>query len=561
MKVENSRKMMKEYIYNKVSVIAKRTILLLLAPCALLIAGCNDYLDKLPDNRMELKTKSDIADLLVSAYPQTHPAYLLEMYSDNTDECIGPEWSEADRFQRQAYHWEDITEIGNDESPQQLWNTHYQAVASANAGMQFVEGQPDATKFNENLAEALLCRAYAMFQLSTVFCNAYNPATASTEPGLPYPKKMENVIGQQYERGTLEELYDNIRNDIEKALPLVGNSYQKPKFHFNPDAANAFACRFFLYKGDFDKAIAYATKVLGSNPTSKARNWAYYRSLNANKMIRPEAYVNSGEKTNFMLQAVFSEWGAVIYGGYQYGDRYAHSYRIAYDESICSSGPWGSAASAFQTSAWSNDACADVHHCKIPYEFEYTDLQARIGHAHAEFSVFNTELLLIERAEAYALKGDLESAMKDYNTLLSVYMRSPRTYTKNQIVDYYKALNYYAPLAPTVKKQFDAPVYQIDEDGSDQESVLQAIMHLRRILTAHEGFRMQDVKRYGITIYRRQTNVDKTLTGVTDVLTANDPRRAIQLPQDVITAGLEGNKRSADADLGEPVYQNINVEN
>ena len=32
--------------------------------------------------------------------------------------------------------------------------------------------------------------------------------------------------------------------------------------------------------------------------------------------------------------------------------------------------------------------------------------------------------------------------------------------------------------------------------------------------------------------------------GVTDSLTVNDPRRAIQLPQDVITAGLEGNPRT-----------------
>ena len=56
---------------------------------AIVFAGmtsCNDYLDKTPDNRMELKNKDDVASLLVSAYPTTYPAYLLEMYSDNTDE-------------------------------------------------------------------------------------------------------------------------------------------------------------------------------------------------------------------------------------------------------------------------------------------------------------------------------------------------------------------------------------------------------------------------------------------------------------------------------------------
>lgn len=517
------------------------------------LTSCNDWLDKLPDNRMELQTVDDVKGLLVSAYPDRHPAYLLEMYSDNTDECIGPDWSEADRFQRQAYHWEDITETGENDSPQMLWNSHYRAIASANAAIDFIEASGDQAKFSEQLGEALMCRAYAMFQLSTIFCNAYNPATAAQEKGLPYPTHPETVVGQVYERGTLEDLYSQIDEDIQKALPLLGSSYDKPKFHFTPDAGNAFAARFYLYKGDFDKAIQYASKALGADPAAKARDWDYYASLNANRQVRPEAYVNANEKTNMFLQTVYSEWGAVIYGGYQYGDQYAHSYRISYDEDICSIGPWGQASdrSLFKNSVWYNPVCADLFHGKIPYEFEYIDLQAGIGYAHSEFSVFNIETLLLERAEAYALSGELQLAVNDYNTLLSVYMRSPKKYTLAQLVTFYKALAYYQPKEPTVKKRFEAPVYQIDEDGSDQESLLQAIIHMRRIMTVHEGLRMQDVKRYGIVIYRRQTDSDNVITGVTDTMTAKDPRRAIQLPQDVITAGLEGNDRVTVADKGE----------
>ena len=66
---------------------------------------------------------------------------------------------------------------------------------------------------------------------------------------------------------------------------------------------------------------------------------------------------------------------------------------------------------------------------------------------------------------------------------------------------------------------------------------------LRRVLTIGEGLRMQDVKRYGMVIYRRTVSESAEVLGVTDSLTVNDPRRAIQLPQDVITAGLEGNPR------------------
>ena len=520
----------------------------------LTLTSCDDWLDKLPDNRMELQTPSDVSSLLVSAYPSAHPAYLLEMYSDNTDDCVNPSWSEASRFQAQAYNWEDITETGEDESPQELWNRHYLAIASANAAIDLIEGKGSPAEYSEQLGEALLCRAYAMFQLSTVFCKAYNPATASTDLGLPYPTHPEKVVGTVYTRGTMEDLYGQIDKDLQRGLPLVSSNYSKPKFHFNTEAAKAFAARFYLYKGDFAKAITYATEVLGADPTAKARDWDAYAALNMNQQIRPEAWVSADEKCNFLLQTVYSEWGAIS-GPYRYGDKYAHSYRITYDEDIASKGPFGAANSTFKQRVWSNTALANLFHRKVPYEFEYTDLQAGIGYPHAEYAVFTTEQLLLERAEAYALSGELQKAVDDYNTIMKIYQKYPKTFTLKQIVDFYNGVDYYTPKKATVKKHFVKPVYTIDAEGSDQEALLQAILHLRRIMEVGEGYRMQDVKRYGIVIYRRQTNTSFTISAVTDSLTVDDPRRAIQLPQDVITSGLEPNDRITVKDQGGNMMQ------
>ena len=520
----------------------------------LTLTSCDDWLDKLPDNRMELQTPSDVSSLLVSAYPSAHPAYLLEMYSDNTDDCVNPSWSEASRFQAQAYNWEDITETGEDESPQELWNRHYLAIASANAAIDLIEGKGSPAEYSEQLGEALLCRAYAMFQLSTVFCKAYNPATASTDLGLPYPTHPEKVVGTVYTRGTMEDLYGQIDKDLQRGLPLVSSNYSKPKFHFNTEAAKAFAARFYLYKGDFAKAITYATEVLGADPTAKARDWDAYSALNMNDQIRPEAWVSADEKCNFLLQTVYSEWGAIS-GPYLYGEKYAHSYRITYDEDIASKGPFGAANSTFKQRVWSNTALAKLFHRKVPYEFEYTDLQAGIGYPHAEYAVFTTEQLLLERAEAYALSGELQKAVDDYNTIMKIYQNYPKTFTLKQIVDFYNGVDYYTPKKATVKKHFVKPVYTIDAEGSDQEALLQAILHLRRIMEVGEGYRMQDVKRYGIVIYRRQTNTSFTISAVTDSLTVDDPRRAIQLPQDVITSGLEPNDRITVKDQGGNMMQ------
>ena len=92
----------------------------------------------------------------------------------------------------------------------------------------------------------------------------------------------------------------------------------------------------------------------------------------------------------------------------------------------------------------------------------------------------------------------------------------------------------------TVKKKLN-PDFTITNET--QENVIHCILHARRLTTLHEGLRWQDIKRYGITIYRRLMNDNGTIT-VTDKLEPNDPRRAIQIPSDVISAGLKPNPRT-----------------
>ena len=108
--------------------------------------------------------------------------------------------------------------------------------------------------------------------------------------------------------------------------------------------------------------------------------------------------------------------------------------------------------------------------------------------------------------------------------------------TREAVNNFYSGIAYYTPTEPTAKKELH-PDFTVE--AGEQENFIQCILHMRRILTVHEGLRWFDVKRYGIKIYRR-TNENNIIT-VTDELPAGDARRAIQLPQDVINAGLEAN--------------------
>ena len=87
----------------------------------------------------------------------------------------------------------------------------------------------------------------------------------------------------------------------------------------------------------------------------------------------------------------------------------------------------------------------------------------------------------------------------------------------------------------TVKKELNPIIQFVDEK---QENLIHCILHLRRIETIHEGLRWYDIKRYGIEISHNREGLSP------DILTKNDLRRAFQLPQDVINAGLDANPRN-----------------
>ena len=519
--------------------IKKIYIYISLAAVSLGFSSCDDYLDKLPDNRMELNSKEKVQKFLVSAYPERNAALLTEMYSDNTDAFKVTSWTSAGRFQDQAYSWDDITEVDDDETPQQLWNSFYKAMSTANTALKAIEDNGNTEEYQASKGEALLCRAFAAFQLTNTFCVAYDATTAAKAMGIPYPMAPETKVGTKYERGTLAACYDQMNRDIEEGLPLVTDNYARPKYHFTRNAAYAFAALFNLYYQKYDKAVAYATRVLGTDASAKLRDWKAFYSLSSNGQVAPNNYVNISSQANLLIQTAFSQAGAYL-GPYNFAAKYAHGQLISEKEDLQAQGPWGS-SSSFGYTVWNNNSLSKYFVNKIPYAFEYTDIQARIGYSHTAYPVLTTDLTLLVRAEANAMLGKYAEAVQDLNTEVKAFSGGNLSVTLTGIQDFYRGINYYTPTEPTPKKKFHT-AFSIE--STTQEPILQAILQLRRIMTVGEGWRLQDVKRYGIVMYRRTLNDSRKVIAVTDTMKEDDPRRAIQLPQDVITAGLPANPRN-----------------
>jgi len=501
--------------------------------------ACNNYLDVMPDSRTQLDSDDKITQLLVSAYSDRLIVFTTETYSDNTD------WSDNGRtaiseVQDDLFFWRDVKSNTGNDSPENLWGSTYEAIAAANHAIRAIEEAGSPERLNPQMGEALLCRAYQHFCLVNVFAKHYSTKTGETDLGIAYADKPETTANPYYERLSVAEVYRRIEADLVKGLELVDDNLYKtaPKFHFNRKAAYAFAARFYLYYQKYDKVIACANEVLGDRPEQVIRNNQEFAVLPTAAQTRAQFYAQPDHNCNLLITTGMSQV-CTIFGNYSTGKKYPHSRKIAITETTQSAGPWGIYTQALYYNYPGSYTDRYVFSPKNPYYFEYTDPVAGVGYTHTMYVAFDTDETLLCRAEAYILLQQYDKATDDLNLWLRGHTTSTAVLTPDSINTYYNNMEYYRPDDPTPKKELHPDFPIVDKL---QENMLHCLLHIRRIETIHDGLRWFDVKRYGIVIYRRHLDENENVT-VIDTMPVDDPRRAIQLPVPVISAGMTPNPR------------------
>lgn len=523
-----------------------RYILYVIAAFAFMAVSCDKFLDVMPDNRTELDNTEKIRALITSAYPETDYMLLTEFMSDNVDD-YGEDNPNNDRFIDQVFAWEDVTESDN-EDPEMLWGNSYIAIAAANQVIEAIDnlGGPKEAQMEAEYAEALLCRAYNHFILTSVFCHSYSSTNSATDLGVTCMKQPEQGLNPKYERNTVAECYDFIDQDLQMALPWVSDSYYTvPKYHFNKKAAYAFAAKFYLWYEKYDLAIKYADLCLGSAPQAVLRDWKVVASMTQDEDVICNHYIDASLSSNLLLLTAYSKMG-LCFGAYRTYSRYSHGNYLANNEdAIALATILGSNNSAFYYSpmhVYTATNLDKVIFWKLPYLFEYTDPVAQIGYYRTVYPAFTTDLVLLERAEAKILSKDFEGAVEDMKLWLGNISKRQNDITVASVEALMKDMDYSAWDASTPKKHLN-PEFEIDAEGSTQECLLQFCILLKRVETLAQGQRLFDVKRYGIEIERRVISAAGMPYKVLDKLEKRDPRRALQIPLKVTDAGYEKNPR------------------
>ena len=420
-------------------------------------------------------------------------------------------------------------------------------IATANKALEAIDEMGGAT--TETLracrGEALLCRAYAHFMLANLFCMAYNKETSATDLGIAYMTHSSETLDENPSRGNVKQVYEQIEKDILEALPLVTSNYSVPKYHFTPKSAYAFACRFYLYYEQWDKAIEYANLCLGSTPETMLRDWSYMATMTQDYTAITQHYIDASLNANLLLLTSYSYMG-IVFGPYRFLSRYSHGKYLARHEDGEADNIWGSAPLYQEMSTYAATNLDKTIFWKLPYMFEYYDAVAGTGYYRTVYPAFTSDETLLNRAEAYVLTGQYEKAAADLTLWMQNFVQTTLVLTPQLIQDFYNAIDYsYSDergIESTIKKHLN-PKFDIGEEGGVKEAMLQCVLGFRRIETLQMGQRWYDVKRYGIEIVRRIINAMDEPEEQTDVLKQDDPRRAVQIPLKPRAAGVVPNPR------------------
>ncbi len=473
----------------------------------LIATSCNDFLDENPDNRVALDDLDKAAQLLVSGYSNASPNFT-DWMTDDVSFTVG---TNLRLSHQEIYTWSDVsTGPTEQDTPDFYWFQTYEAIAHANEVLAIIddmvvpedlEPRRDAIK-----GEALLIRAYGHFMLVNLFGEHFS---TSAGDGVPYIKEPETTFLAEYRRLSVRRTYDRIEEDLLEGLDLIDDSFfaNSGKYHFNRNAALAFASRFYLFKRDHATCRQYSDLLLGSNPSVFVRdlNSQEYKLASSSITDYPRVWGSPDEPANLLLMRKVS---LVQRPDFAYGPE-RNFYSSLFNASV-----FGALTDERENPALVK-GLNSVYPLRYQSLFQRSSLNSNVGFPYYIHMAFTGEEVLLNRAEARAFLGDLDGAIADLQIL---------------------AEKRYSGGTPNITL---AALQSFYNSTDDLNNVLSYIIFLeRRKEFLMQGMRWFDIKRYRLTV------THDLPSGSTITLTEDDRRKVLQIPRSAIDiGGLEPNPR------------------
>ncbi len=523
--------------------ISLKQVFLVMTALCICLSSCNKYLDTTPDNRTEIDSVEKIAQLLASAYPQASYAAMLE---SRCDYIVDKGQGNENNNNTDGFYWRDVADVSQD-TPDYFWQKCYYSIAEVNHALEAAETLTEADKkeVSPYIGEAHMIRAFSHFLVASLYSN-YFTDTPESAVGVPYVDEPETVVIKQYDRGTVAAINQKIEEDMAKGFELLGSDavYKVPRYHFNAKAANAFAARYYLYNKNWQKVIDHASKVIpvpttfieNGNVSSEDPAYVYidnnfqpwtgqYQTVPSSNDIKAY-YTNGTNPSNLLLTEMSSRLS-----------RYCNPWRYGVDGGTIKE--IYSTTVAGTTLAYKTYSSSSTHYYVPKYRehFVKTSINASTGYIYTIHPYFRNEEVLLNRAEAYAMLGQYENALRDINMffrkLIKSYSETTHYVSEEKLLAFYEdACEYEENFLNKYK------AYGADTWDNTKKSLILCILDLRNMEFKWEGLRYWDLIRYKIPV----THIN--LAGETNTLYPGDDRWILQIPEAATLSGLELNPRT-----------------
>lgn len=156
--------------------------------------------------------------------------------------------------------------LANDYDIRDNWAANYTALSNVNSAITNfpsieTEDADEAQQLEEYIGAAYLLRALYYHRLVIRFAKPYDPATASSDLGVPIITVYNPALKPA--RATVQQVYDQILSDLAEAkLRLGAGNPMSPTLSL--DAALALESRVFLHMQDWDGAISASQELINT---------------------------------------------------------------------------------------------------------------------------------------------------------------------------------------------------------------------------------------------------------------------------------------------------------
>lgn len=292
---------------------------LLLFAVLFCMSSCQDFLDETPKGTLIPKTVNDFGMIFDNYSYDNYIAAGQNLTRMMSDDFVIPD-EKAYKYESwgiNGYKWADyLYGAGENDSH---YNKFYHVIYLCNYILNNLSGASDGTEYTRSYVEGAACfhRAFAYMCLINMYAKHYDKNTAATDLGVPLILEADPniLIG----RATVQQVYDQILADLDKAKQLL--SEEKPEYTFRPNqtAAYALLARVYLYQGEYKLCIEAARTARKQCGEPYDYNLYQLEDVNPDFGIRGFSY-NGWEEAD-----------VICYKGDGYGPNFDEDYNLSDD--------------------------------------------------------------------------------------------------------------------------------------------------------------------------------------------------------------------------------------